>query len=295
MHVLVEQFLDYVTLERGLSAHTREAYAADLRRFADHLGRQGIAAVNHLKREHVMGFLMAQKKAGLAAPSLARRLVAIRVFLRYLQGEGLVARNVTDAMDSPKLWKNLPSTLTLREVEKLLQAPDAARRLGLRDRALLETLYGAGLRVSELAGLKLADLHLDEGYIRCIGKGNKERIVPLGRTAAAALRRYIDEERPLLAKEGGDQGVFLTGRGCPLSRKTIWQKIRKHALTAAVGRKVSPHTLRHSFATHLLANDAPLRVIQEMLGHADVATTQIYTHVDPTRLKGVHARFHPRA
>lgn len=295
MHVLVDQFLDFVTLERGLSPRTREAYANDLERFTENLATQGVTSISELRRDHVMKFLLAGKKTGLVAASLARRLVAIRVFLRYLQGEGLVAHNVTEAMDSPKLWKTLPDTLTQRETERLLQAPDAETRLGLRDRAILEVLYGSGLRVSELTGLKLADLNLDAGYIRCIGKGNKERIVPLGRTAASVLKQYLGGVRPLLARDPGEQGVFLTGRGAPISRKTVWRHVRKHALAAAVGRQVSPHTLRHSFATHLLANDAPLRVIQEMLGHADIATTQIYTHVDPTRLKGVHARFHPRA
>jgi integrase/recombinase XerD len=297
MNVLVEQFLDFVTLERGLSPHTREAYGRDLYRFDNYLARQGVSSVNSLKREHVMNFLLAEKKCGLIASSLARRLVAIRVFLRYLQNEGMIGQNVTDAMDSPKLWKNLPSTLTQREVETLLQTPDAKKKLGIRDRALLEILYGSGLRVSEAAGLKLCDLNFDAGYVRCVGKGNKERIVPLGRTSVAALKRYIEDVRPIFAKNNPDeQRVFLTGRGAGISRKTIWQSVRKkHGLAAALGKKVSPHTLRHSFATHLLANEAPLRVIQEMLGHADIATTQIYTHVDPTRLKGVHARFHPRA
>lgn len=296
MHVLVEQFLDFLTLERGLSPRTREAYASDLARFTSHLGRIGISSVNALKREHILGFLLAEKKAGLVPASLARRLVAVRVFLRHLQNEGLISQNVTDSMDSPKLWKNLPVTLTPREADALLQAPDIEKKAGLRDRAMLETLYGAGLRVSELCSLKLSDLHLDSGYVRCIGKGNKERIVPLGRPASAAIRQYLDEDRPGLAKQSEDeQHVFLSRRGTAISRKTVWQLIRKHALSAAVGKNVSPHTLRHSFATHMLANDAPLRVIQEMLGHADIATTQIYTHVDPSRLKGIHARFHPRA
>ncbi len=296
MHALVDQFLDFVSLERGLSPRTREAYGNDLSRFIDHVGRLGVSSINGLKRDHVLGFLLAGKKAGLNSSTLSRRLVAVRVFLRYLQTEGLVLQNVTDAMDSPKLWKNLPSTLTQREVGQLLQTPDAEKKLGLRDRAILETFYASGLRVSELTGMKLADLHFDGGYIRCIGKGNKERIVPLGRTAAAALRRYLDEVRPLLAHDNAaEQHVFLTGRGTAISRKSVWQNLRRDAITAALGKKVSPHTLRHSFATHLLANDAPLRVIQEMLGHADIATTQIYTHVDPSCLKGVHARFHPRA
>lgn len=297
MEILVDNFLDCRRLERGLSPNTINAYYDDLKRFTDYIAKQGVPTLNALRREHVMNFLLDEKKRGRIASSLARRLVTIRLFLRHLQNEGLITQNVADAMDSPQCWKNLPSTLAQREVETLLQAPDAEKKLGLRDRALLETLYGSGLRVSEAAGLKLSDLNFDAGFVRCVGKGNKERIVPLGRTSAAALKRYINEARPLLVKKNADeQRVFLTGRGTGISRKTIWQHIRKkYALVAALGKKVSPHTLRHSFATHLLANDAPLRVVQEMLGHADIATTQIYTHVDPGRLKGIHARFHPRA
>lgn len=296
MRVMVDQFLDFVSLERGLSPRTREAYASDLHRFAAHVGRKGIDSVNALRRDHVLAFLMDEKNAGLSATTLARRLVAVRVFLRYLQNEGLLAHNVTDAMDSPKLWKKLPEVLSQREVSGLLDVPDTARRLGLRDRAILETLYGCGLRVSELTGLKLADLHFDGGYIRCIGKGNKERVVPLGRQAAEQVQRYLAEVRPtLLPKDSMEQGVFISQRGKPIDRRTVWSLIRKHAKGAALGRDVSPHTLRHSFASHLLAHDAPLRVIQEMLGHADIATTQIYTHVDQKRLKQVHRSFHPRA
>lgn len=296
MNVLVEQFLDHVALERGLSPNTRAAYAKDLERFMEHLGANGVTAMGSLKRDHVMKFLLAEKKSGLVASSLARRLVAIRVFLRYLQGEGLIAENVTDAMDSPKLWKNLPATLTQADVATLIQTPNEDKKLGLRDRAILETFYGAGLRTSELCGLKLSDVQLEAGYIRCIGKGNKERIVPIGKSAIAALRRYLAEERPRLAAiKGENESVFLSNRGTRIRRGTVFMNLRRDVKTAALGKKVSPHTLRHSFATHLLANHAPLRVIQELLGHADIATTQIYTHVDSTRLKGVHAKFHPRA
>ena len=296
MRALVEQFLDHVSLERGLSPRTREAYASDLFRFADHLDRTGIKTLSSLKREQVTSYLLAQRKAGRQASTLARRLVAVRVFLRYLQAEGLLAENVTDVMDSPRLWKNLPTTLAPREVVQLLDTPKTERNAGLRDRAIVETLYGAGLRVSELCSLKTGDLHLDDGFLRCIGKGNKERVVPLGRTAVGWIRRYLAEGRPAFAREERDDGsVFLSNRGTAISRKTVWLLIRKHARDGGVGRRVTPHTLRHSFASHLLANDAPLRIIQEMLGHADIATTQIYTHVDQGRLKGVHQRFHPRA
>lgn len=295
MQVLVDQFLDFLSLEKGLSPNTRAAYSNDLRQFTEFLQRGGLTTLNKLARRHILDYLMWEKSRGRAASSLARRLVAIRVFLRYLQQEGLLSTDVSETMDSPKLWKLLPDTLSPSEVERLLAAPDLTKPLGLRDRALLETLYGAGLRVSEACGLALSDLQFDAGYLRCVGKGRKERIVPLGGAAALFLRRYLAEARPRWARAGTEPHVFLSNRGRPLSRKTIWQLIRRHATAAGIGKAISPHTLRHSFASHLLANDAPLRVIQEMLGHADIATTQIYTHVDGPRLQQVHRRFHPRA
>lgn len=295
MQVLLDQFLDYIALEKGLSPHTRAAYGNDLGRLLLFLQRKGIASINNVTRRHLLDYLMWEKDQGLGPNSLSRRLVAIRVFLRYLQNEGLLTGNVTETMDSPRLWKLLPSTLTPREVEELLDAPRLDRSLGLRDRALLETLYGTGLRVSEVSHLRVQDLHFDSGYLRCIGKGRKERVVPLGGAAATFLKRYIEEQRPALLKRGDVPEVFLSSRGAALNRKTIWQMLRRYARARGILKKVSPHTLRHSFATHMLANDAPLRVIQEMLGHADIATTQIYTHVDATRLKSIHHQFHPRA
>ncbi len=295
MQALLDQFLDYLALERGLSENTRQAYAADLTVFLAFLRKRSVNSANAVKRQDVLDFLMNQKDRGISTNSISRRLVSIKVFFRYLQQESLLRANITEAMDSPKLWKVLPSTLTYKEVERLLAAPQDKQRLGLRDRALLETLYGTGLRVSELAQLKLSDLHFDAGYLLCMGKGRKERVVPVGDTARARLRQYLDELRPRLLK-GQDPGtVFLNHRGRPISRKGIWKLIKQYARTAGITKNVKPHTLRHSFASHLLANGAPLRVIQEMLGHADITTTQIYTHVDPSRLKSVHAQYHPRA
>jgi len=295
MQVLLDQFLDYISLAKGLSPHTRSAYRNDLSRLLLFLQRKGISSINALTRRHLLDYLMWEKDQGLGANSLSRRLVAIRVFLRYLQQEGLLTQNVTETMDSPRLWKLLPATLSPKEVEELLEAPRLDRGFGLRDRAMLETLYGTGLRVSELANLNVSDLHFDSGYLRCLGKGSKERVVPLGGAASAYLKRYLDEQRPALLKHGNAPQVFLSNRGTALSRKTIWVMLRRYARARGITKKVSPHTLRHSFASHLLANEAPLRVIQEMLGHADIATTQIYTHVDANRLKSVHHQFHPRA
>lgn len=295
MLALVDQFLDCISLERGLSENTRLAYGADLRGFAAHLKQRGLGSVNRVTRNHILDYLMAERDRGLSINSVSRRLVAIKVFFAYLQQEGILDRNVTEVMESPRLWRVLPGVLTLREVERLLQAPTDKTPRGIRDRALLEVFYACGLRVSELAGLQLDGLHFDAGYLRCRGKGNKVRVVPLGGQARQALRHYLDEARPTLLKTTPDDSVFLTYRGRGFSRKGIWVLIKNYARLAGISKPVSPHTLRHSFASHLLANGAPLRVIQEMLGHVDIATTQIYTHVDQGRLRAVHARFHPRA
>ncbi|MBN1269100.1 MAG: site-specific tyrosine recombinase XerD [Kiritimatiellae bacterium] len=293
MDVLVDQFLEYVGLERGLSGNTRDAYAGDLHAFLGFLRDRRVRSVNAVRRKHVLDFLFEEKDRGLSTNSISRRLVAIKVFFRYLQQEGLLTDNVTETMDSPRLWKVLPETLSYKEVERLLAAPDLRKRNGLRDKAILETLYGAGLRVSELADLTVDDVHFDEGYLRCIGKGRKERVVPLGGSARTCLKQYLEEVRPALADSS--RALFLTRLQRPFGRKGLWKLIKKYARLAGIAKNVTPHTLRHSFASHLLANGAPLRVIQEMLGHADIATTQIYTHVDPSRLKAVHSQFHPRA
>ena len=295
MKVLVDQFLDYVALERGLSPNTRAAYGDDLRRFAGFVGARGTESANDVRRQDVLDFLMHEKDRGVGVNTISRRLVAIKVFFAYLQREGMLARNVTEAMDSPRLWRILPGVLSQREVERLLASPVGDDQLALRDRAMLELMYASGLRVSETARLTIEDVRMDEGYLRCFGKGSKMRVVPFGDKAAYALRRYLDEGRSELTRGGAEASCFLTRAGKGFSRKGIWKLVRQHARRAGITKKVSPHTLRHSFASHLLANGAPLRVIQEMLGHADIATTQIYTHVDDGRLRAVHAKYHPRA
>jgi integrase/recombinase XerD len=294
MNALVQQFLDYVSVERGLSGNTRDAYGADLGSFIGFLGKRGVDSVNDVTRSHILDFLMAEREKGLSVNSVSRRLVAIKVFFRFLLQEGLVAGDITEAMDSPRLWRILPGTLSQREVERLLAVPPGEDRLLVRDRALLELLYATGLRVSELVNLTLQDLHLEDGYLRCFGKGSKMRVVPFGGKARAALERYLRDGRPAFARPDSGHEVFLTYRGRKFSRKGLWKLIKQHARRANIEKAVSPHTLRHSFASHLLANGAPLRVIQEMLGHADIATTQVYTHVDKDRLRSVHSQFHPR-
>ena len=297
MRFLLDQFMDYLTLERGLSVHTRLGYGHDLSEFLAFLARKGRTGIQEAQRRDIVDFLLAGKQQGLAPASLARRLVAINVFFRHLAQEGLLAANVADAMDSPRLWKILPPTLSIEEVERLLAAPDVSTPRGLRDRAILETFYATGLRVSELAGLTLEALHLEAEYVRCVGKGDKERVVPIGGRAIAAVQAWLERGRPAYAAKGGgaSRSVFLSRLGRPLSRVTIWRHVRAYARQAGIRKEISPHVLRHSFASHLLANGASLRVIQEMLGHADIATTQIYTHVDQGRLQAVHRQYHPRA
>lgn len=294
MNSLIEMFLDYIILERGLSDCTREAYAGDLTRFSDYAAAHAVASPSAVGRDLIVDYLMAERDRGLSVNSVSRRLVAIKVFFAYLQHEGLLATNVTDVMDSPRLWKVLPGMLTPREVERLLAAPDGDRPVAVRDRALLEVFYATGMRVSEVCTLKRDEIHFDEGYMRCTGKGGKTRIVPFGRASCKALEHYMLTVRPRLEKKGPSRFVFLTVRGGPFTRQRLWQIIWTYTRRAGIDKPVSPHTLRHSFASHLLANGAPLRVIQEMLGHADIATTQVYTHVDQQRLKAVHHQFHPR-
>ncbi len=295
MRVFLDQFLDHLSAERNLSANTLAAYRSDLELFLDALRRAGLTSLNDVRRKHLIAFLLDEREKGRQASTLGRRMAAVKTFFRFLQREGLLASNPADAMDSPKLWRMLPAALSVKEIERLLAQPDLKSRHGLRDRALLETMYAAGLRVSEAAALKTDDVRFDEGCLRCFGKGRKERIVPIGETARAYLRRYLEEARPAALRGGETRALFISAKGGALDRRSIWRLVRGYARRAGLSKRVHPHTLRHTFATHLLANDAPLRVIQEMLGHADIGTTQIYTHVDSNRLLAIHQRFHPRA
>jgi integrase/recombinase XerD len=292
----IERFLDHLAFERGLSANTRLAYGRDLAALAVYLQRQGVRDAAAMTRRQVLGFLVEQQRQGMAVATLARRLVAIKVFLGYLQAGGTVAANVAEVMRSPRAGRSLPRVLSPAEVDRLIAAAEGDGWEALRDRAMLEAFYACGLRVSELATLRLSDVHLDAGFVRCTGKGERQRVVPLGRRAEEAIRRYLRDARPRLARRSGAvEAVFLSRLGRPFTRQSLWALIVRHAREAGLDGRVSPHTLRHCFASHLLANGAPLRVIQEMLGHADIATTQIYTHVDANRLLDVHRRFHPRA
>ncbi len=291
----IDAFLDYLTIECGLSVNTLQAYQRDLGRLAAFLGIADGTGWEAVTGDDVLAFLVAEKRRGCAVATVSRALVAARMFFRYLSTERLVPKDVTEHLQSPRLWQTLPEVLDRRAVDRLLSAPDADRdRLPRRDRAVLEVLYATGARASETADLTLESVHREGGYVHCVGKGRKERIVPVGRRALAALDVYLAEERPRLDRRG-DAHLFLTHSGRRLGRETIWRLVKKYARRAGVSPRVSPHTLRHSFATHLLEGGADLRAVQEMLGHVDIATTQVYTHVDPGRLKAIHKRFHPRA
>jgi integrase/recombinase XerD len=290
-------FLDSMLIERGLSKETALAYQSDLRTFQAFLSEKEQADLNQLDRKRLTAFLLNGRKQGLQPTTIARRLVSIKMFFRYLTAEGLLDRDVAAVLDSPKLWRHLPEILSPEQVDRLLKAPDKKTEKGRRDAAILELMYACGLRVSELITLRLDHLHFSEGYIRVMGKGRKERLVPVAGASSKLVQDYVDSIRPQLIQSAYEAGstVFLSMRGKPLTRARIWQLIKELGIKANLPNDIHPHSLRHSFASHLLSAGAPLRTIQEMLGHADISTTQIYTHVDQTRLKQVHSSFHPRA
>jgi integrase/recombinase XerD len=293
----VALFLDALAVEHGLAANTIAAYRSDLAFFHAALAAMGrpVDDPARLTAEDVVRFLRGEREAGRSANTIARRLVAVRMYFRFLAAEGIVRADATAQLDAPKQWQRLPGVLSRRTVTTLLEAPVATRPTGVRDRALLEVLYATGARVSEVTGLRLQDANLDLGYVRCFGKGGKERIVPLGSKAVAALRAYLAGARGALTRGGDTTALFVSRQGRPLTRGQIWSQLQRHARAAGVRGRIYPHLFRHSFATHLLENGAEIRYVQELLGHATVATTQIYTHVDQARLKSLHARCHPRA
>ena len=291
----VDAFLDYLTVECGLSVNTLQAYQRDLDRFAAFLGQGEEPDWGEVERDDFVRFAVAEKKAGHAVATISRALVAVRMFFRFLAAEGSIDRDPTEHLQSPRLWQNLPEVLDRKAVDRLLAAPDAKHdRWPRRDKAVLEMLYATGARASEVADLTLDRVNRDVGYANCIGKGRKERIVPMGRRALEALAAYLETERPTLNKRG-EEFLFLTHTGRRLGRESIWRLVKKYVRRTGVSPRASPHTLRHSFATHLLEGGADLRAVQEMLGHVDIGTTQIYTHVDQSRLKAIHKKYHPRA
>lgn len=289
-------FLHYLMAECGVSANTLAAYRADTARFIRWRKEHTPGPLAKVEIATLAGYVDHLARSGLAPTSIGRHLASLSTFFRYLIFDGKLAENVAKLLVSPAVWDRLPTVLGPAAVGRLLEAPDPSTRLGRRDRAALETLYATGCRASEVVGLRPRDLDLTRGTARCIGKGNKERLVPLGSRARAALVSYLAEDRPALVRRHPETEVIFVGRsGRPLSRVGLWRVVKAHARRAGLPEGVSPHTLRHSFATHMLAGGADLRVVQEMLGHVSIATTQIYTRVELTRLRQVHAAFHPRA
>ncbi|MBN1344004.1 MAG: site-specific tyrosine recombinase XerD [Phycisphaerae bacterium] len=290
----LEQFMGYLRIECGLSENTLQAYGRDLTNLIGFLARRGVQTVPDLKAEEIHLFLRNLHDRGLAIASITRHLASIRVFLRFCLSNRWLEDDVAAKLETPSGWHKLPGTLNLKHVEALLDSPNPEDALHLRDRAILELLYATGLRVSELCDLRTGDVNLEIGYLRCVGKGRKERVVPVGASAREALQQYLSRLRPSLASSPGADYLFLSRTGKRLGRENCWRLVAKYATRAGLSTFVSPHTLRHSFATHMLEGGADLRVVQELLGHANVATTQIYTHVDRRRLKSIHSRFHPR-
>jgi integrase/recombinase XerD len=292
---LLDRFADFLALERGASPRTNEAYLRDVTRLVTFAVIKGAPAPVDLTARLLRTYVYHLKDLGLAPASIRRNVSAARTYFRFLLADGHVVRDPTERLETPKRWRTLPEVLTVAEIKSLLDAPTVDDPLYFRDRALLELAYGAGLRVSEWIGIGTRDVLLDEALVRVFGKGAKERLVPIGRSAIAALAIYQRELRPRLERGKGRGALFLSARGEPLSRMGAWKILKRYVERAGLTKHVSPHTLRHSFATHLLEGGADLRAVQEMLGHADISTTQIYTHVDREYLRQVHRQYHPRA
>ena len=294
MEPTIQAFLNHARVEKGLADNTLAAYRRDLEKFAAFCAKENLR-LQTVTRDDVVDFLGSLYRAKLDSRSVARHQVTLRNFFKYALTEKLVKEDPTLNLDSPKGWKRLPTFLSLDEVEKLLAQPDIATPLGLRDKAMLELLYSTGLRVSELTAVRTGDVQMEMGYVRCIGKGDKERVVPVGKQALAILRQYLREARPALLRRGASPYLFVNRLGGRMSRVGFWKLLAAYGRRAGLRRKLSPHKLRHSFATHLLERGADLRSVQMMLGHADISTTQIYTHVVQERLKSIYKAHHPRA
>ncbi len=296
MEEFIDQFLLYLATERGLSVNYQLSTRRSLETFAEWLTRQArISEPDEVEPGHFASYLAWRKRSGLAAASIKLEAVALRIFFRFLLARKILTKNPAENLSIPRVEKYLPETLNGSAIGRLLESVSGADPLGLRDRAMLELLYASGLRISELCNVRLEGLDLAEGMIRVTGKGNKTRLVPVGSEARGAIGRYLELERPKLVSRRSGAEIFLSVRGRKLTPQRVWQLIKRYAARAGLEANVYPHLLRHSFATHLLAGGADLRIIQEMLGHADISTTQVYTHVDSSHLKSVHKKFHPRA
>jgi len=294
MEQLLDQFLHYLIVEKGLSRNTIEAYSHGLTRFLNHLREKGVQEIREVGKFHIRGFLLALRGKNLNTKSIVRNLVAIRTFFRFLIQEGVLESNPAEELESPKVAKKLPEILTLKEIEQILEQPNLQTPLGTRDRAMLEMLYATGMRVSELTQLPIHQVNLEGGYVLLYGKGSKERIVPLGIEAMKWVTVYLKTARGILSKGKESPSLFINRSGKGMSRQRLWKSLKDYAQRAGLRKRITPHLLRHSFASHLLERGADLRSVQMMLGHADISTTQIYTHVTGERLKKVHKQYHPR-
>tara|TARA_Y100000992_G_scaffold278570_1_gene224224 strand:- start:454 stop:1341 length:888 start_codon:yes stop_codon:yes gene_type:complete len=295
MNSLIENFLDFVSYEKGLSKNTQLSYRNDLLKFSNYLTKKKILNLNSLNRNDIRNYLLKLKSDGLKPSSISRHIVSIRKFFEYLLQEGLISEDPSALIHSPKIWKNIPETLSVNEVTTLLSYISSLKnyRHAFRDKVMIELSYACGLRVSELVNLKLNSIYFEESYIQVTGKGQKDRLIPINKSTLIIIDEYIKTER--LKYNINDNHLFLSQHKKFLTRQRIWQIIKKHIKNAGIIKNISPHTLRHSFATHLLENGGTLRAIQEMLGHSNISTTEIYTHIEKNRLKNIHEKFHPRA
>jgi integrase/recombinase XerD len=291
---LLDLYLNHLLVEKGLAGNTLKAYGSDLVRFLAFLKEEKISRLDTTDTPVILGYLIALRRNGIGARSRARHLVALRGFFRFLVREKILTQDPCRMVDLPKTGLMLPEVLAVEEVKALLEVPDSKKALGLRDGAMLELIYAAGLRVSELINIRIQDINLEACFVRVLGKGSKERIVPIGEYARQRVADYLQHGRQALLKGQASQYLFVARAGKPMTRQGFWKLLRRHAARAGIVKKVSPHTLRHSFATHLLEGGADLRVVQTMLGHVDIATTQIYTHVAQKQLKKIHTKYHPR-
>jgi integrase/recombinase XerD len=305
MEALVEDFLQHLRHERGQAEHTQRTYAVLLKKFVNWASGQGLSDWKNIELRHLMSFLQYERGRNLngepkvsterlSSESVYLEIAALRAFYRFAENEKLLPTNVAENLSLPRRWTRLPKALSSQEIDKLLKSELPETPQTLCDQAVLELAYASGLRLAELRGLRLEQLHLEAGFVNVIGKGNKERVVPLGRKAAQSLERYLESGRPKLVNARSPGSVFLTRRGTPFAAVTLWLRIKQRVRRSGIARNVTPHMLRHSFATHLLENGADLRVIQELLGHASISTTEVYTHVAGSRLREVHQKFHPR-
>lgn len=295
MEHLLDQFLNYLTVEKGLSLNTLESYSRDLIKYLDFLATKGIKDISETSDLTIISFISILRKDGLSNRSIARNLTSIKMFYKFLTEDHHIKSNPTLNIETSKREAKLPHILSIEEVDLLLQKPDKNTPLGLRDAAFLELLYATGLRVSEIVSLPLNDINLEAGYLIAYGKGSKERLIPIGEVALNLIKEYLKKARPILLKNKQSHYLFTTRSGKPLTRQGFWKLIKKYALAAGMKKNITPHTLRHSFASHLLERGADLRSVQTMLGHVDISSTQIYTHVTTERLKKIHRQYHPRS